>query len=322
VSKRILAADIGGTNARFALLSRDDGTFWNTEAFQKFKGDDYRTFQDVLSDYLNGLEAQPDCAVFSVAGPISGHKVSLTNRDWHLDTKTLSQKFGFSDCILINDFTAMTRSVPELREDDFLPVKEGLKNTQEPILVAGPGTGFGVGYLVPTQSNWQVMTTEGGHQAYSPQSEREMELLRLLQKHSGYVSLERVAAGIGLPDVHKAICERLGKTYSPLSPAIIREKAKSGDPVSLEICEIRANAVMGALGDLALSGGTRGGIVMAGGVSERMLEFLTAESAMQRFLERGDYTKYMEDIEIRLLTHPHAALIGAAAYFEDYTQAI
>lgn len=318
MSNSVLAADVGGTNARFALLSRNEDDFWNIDAYQKFKGDDYKTFQDVLAAYLDQLDEQPSAAIFSVAGPVTNQKVTLTNRNWILDAAQLKERFNFSRCVITNDFTAMTRSVAELRESDFIHIKDGQRNPAEPVLVAGPGTGFGVGYLIPHKSGWAVMSTEGGHQAYSPQSPRELELLQILQAEHGYISLERVAAGIGLPDVHKAISQRLRKPYSPLSPAIIREKAKSGDAVCLEICEIRANAVMGALGDMALSGGARGGIIMAGGVSERMLDFFTAPMAMERFLERGPYRSYMEDIEIRLLTHPQAALIGAAAYFEDF----
>ncbi len=313
----ILAADVGGTNARFALLSRNGDGFWDIDAYEKFKGDDYATFQCALGEYLERIDGAPKSAIFSVAGPVTNNKVTLTNRNWVLDAEELKSKFDLDRCLITNDFTAMTRSVAELRESDFLHIKDGTRNPNEAILVAGPGTGFGVGYLVPHNNSWAVLSTEGGHQAYSPQSARELELLQILQEEHGYVSLERVAAGIGLPDVHKAVCKRLGETYSPLSPAIIREKAKAGDAVCLEICEIRGNAVMGALGDMALSGGARGGIVMAGGVSERMLDFFTAPKAMERFLNRGHYRSYMEDIEIRLLTHPHAPLIGAAAYFED-----
>ena len=317
MAQSILAADVGGTNARFALLSRNAEGFWDIDGYEKFRGDDYQTFQCALSDYLKNIDDKPSSAIFSVAGPVTDQKVTLTNRNWVLDAEQLKSKFDLKNCMLTNDFTAMTRSVAELRESDFLEVKAGRRMTNEPILVAGPGTGFGVGYLIPQDSNWIVMSTEGGHQAYSPQSDRELELLQIMQKEHGYISLERIAAGVGLPDVHKAICKRLGEEYSPLSPAIIREKAKAGDPVCLEICEIRGNAVMGALGDMALSGGARGGIVMAGGVSERMLDFFTAPMAMERFLNRGVYRNYMEAIEIRLLTHPHAPLIGAAAYFED-----
>ena len=320
MARQILVADIGGTNARFGIAKRVKGGRWLIEHFAKFQGDDYPTFQGVLKAYLDPFGgSKPEHAIFSVAGPVSDNKVRLTNRDWALDGQVLSETFGFERTIIVNDFAAMTRCVPELDDDDFLHVKDGQAQSDAPILVAGPGTGFGVGYLVPLlQGGWQVLTTEGGHQAYAPQTDRELELLKNLREKFGFVSLEKVSSGSGMDDVHEAICKRHGVPYKLLSPAVIMEKAKRGDAVSLELCEIRAAATMGAVGDMALSGGARGGVVLAGGVSERMIEFFKTEDSMSRFLKRGKRSDYMEDIPIRLLVNPRAALYGAAALYEDF----
>lgn len=320
MGQRILVADIGGTNARFGIAERTGQGRWGIEHFAKFQGDDYPTFQGVLKAYLDPFGgSKPVHAIFSVAGPVADGKVQLTNRDWSLDARDLSKTFGFERAVIVNDFAAMTRCVPELDDDDFLNVKDGKAQADAPVLVAGPGTGFGVGYLVPINGGgWQVLTTEGGHQAYAPQTDRELELLKNLRGKFGFVSLEKVSSGSGMDDVHEAICRRHGVPYKILSPAVIMEKAKRGDPVSLELCEIRAAATMGAVGDMALSGGARGGVVLAGGVSERMIEFFKSEDAMSRFLKRGKRSDYMEDIPIRLLVNPRAALYGAAALYEDF----
>lgn len=322
MGQRILVADIGGTNARFGIAERTDQGDWSIDHFVKFQGDDYPTFKGVLKTYLDPFGgSKPVHAIFSVAGPVSDGKVKLTNRDWSLDADDLSETFGFERAMIVNDFAAMTRCVPELGDNDFLHIKDGIAHADAPVLVAGPGTGFGVGYLVPIMSGgWQVLTTEGGHQAYAPQTDRELELLKTLRARFGFVSLEKVSSGSGMKDVHRAISERHGVEYSPLSPAVIREKAKQGDPICLELCEIRASATMGAMGDMALSGGARGGVVLAGGVSERMIEFFRTDDAMSRFLKRGKRSDYMEDIPIRLLVNPRAALFGAAALYEDFAK--
>ncbi len=152
----------------------------------------------------------------------------------------------------------MTRSIPEL-SDDFTVIRTGQARTDEPILVAGPGTGFGVGYLVPIHTGWYVMPTEGGHIAYSPQSNLELELLQVLKRDHDFVSLELVSSGKGLNIVHKVICDIHGITYEAKTPGRIREEAVANDPICSDVCNIRAAATMGAIGDLALSGGTRGG---------------------------------------------------------------
>ncbi|NNE57040.1 MAG: glucokinase [Hellea sp.] len=318
MADQILTADIGGTNARFGLAERQKNGRWEIAHFAKFRGDDFKTFTDVLDAYLEPFGgSRPRRAIFSVAGPVENGKVTLTNRSWSLDSTDLKKRFGLTKVYIVNDFAAMTRSIPELTDEDLIEIKPGRADKSAPILVAGPGTGFGVGYLIPVTGGYHVLTTEGGHQAYSPQTDRELELLKILRSSFGFISVERVSSGSGMVDVHKAVSQRQGKSYHPESPAIIREKARQGDPVALEVCEIRAAATMGAMGDLALSGGARGGVVLAGGVSERMIEFFKSEDAMSRFLKRGKRSDYMADIPIYLLSNARAALYGAAALFED-----
>ena len=150
--------------------------------------------------------------------------------------------------------------------------------------VAGTGTGFGVGYRVPTKHGYHVLASEGGHAAYKPQTALEFELLLALQKERDFVSVELVSSGSGLPVVHQAICDIYGVPYEYVEPARMRELARAGDKVERDICNIRAAAVMGAIGDFALTGGAQGGVVLAGGVSERMIEFYTEPAAME---ERG-----------------------------------
>lgn len=185
--------------------------------------------------------------------------------------------------------------------------------------MAGPGTGFGVGYLIPTGSGWHVMASEGGHIAYNPQSRLEMELLQVLRHDRDFVSLELVSSGKGLDVVHKAICEIHGEVYSFKHPDVIRKEAMAGNPICRDVCNARSQATMGAIGDLALAGGARGGIVLAGGVSERMIDFYTMPAAMARFLYRGSQSDYIKTIPIRLLKCPLAPLIGVSALLEDST---
>jgi len=131
------------------------------------------------------------------------------------------------------------------------------------------------------------------------------------------VSLELVSAGMGLSTIHKAICEIYGQDYSYLSPEIIRERGIQGEPICADVCKIRACAVMGAIGDFALAGGARGGIVLAGGVSQHMIDFYMKEEAMTRFLERGVRSNYIKNLPVRLLKSSFAPLIGSAALLTD-----
>ena len=313
----ILAGDIGGTNARFGCLERKTEGGWDVHHYTKVKGSDFTSFDDAIEFYLSQLESRPTRAAFAAAGPVEAGYINLTNTDWQISAERVASLHGFETCALYNDFAGMTRSIPELSDDDFTVIRSGQARADEPILVAGPGTGFGVGYLVPTKAGWHVMSTEGGHISYSPQTSLELELLQVLKRDRDYVSLELVSSGKGLPVIHKAVCEIHGETYEYTEPDLIRERANANHAISRDVCNIRAAATMGAIGDLVLSGGARGGIVLAGGVSERMIDFYMQPAAMSRYLNRGPQSGYVRAIPLRLLKCPLAPLIGSAALLED-----
>ncbi len=312
-----LAVDIGGTNARFGCLTQSPDGFWTIASFLKFPVANYMSFNEALEYYLQSLDDSPIRIAISAAGPVLNNRVKLTNAQWELSTQDIIYQFGFEACGIYNDFCGMTRSIPELRQDQLILVREGTSQPNAPILVAGPGTGFGVGYLVPTRAGWHVVPSEGGHVAYAPQTDIEYELLKVLKRDHKFVSLELVSSGMGLPFVHRAVCEIFGKPYAELHPDEIRARASRKDPICQNVCEVRATAAMGAIGDFALAGGAQGGIVLAGGVSERMIDFYKMPAAMDRFLNRGTHSEYVKNIPIHLLKSPGAPLIGAAALLND-----
>jgi glucokinase len=313
----ILVGDVGGTFVRLGLAERDsDGKILITQ-FTKIAGDKLSGLDDAIGQFLAETHFTPKHVSIALAGPVANGCVSLTNRPWTVSEQKLKNKFGFGNVRLYNDFKAMGRSVPELDPSDFKEIHSGSPIHGEPILVAGPGTGFGMANLAPMNGGWHVFGSEGGHVAYAPQSKEETELLHILQKKHDFVSLELVSSGFGMDLIHEAICERHGVPYEKLEPAKVLDLAKNGDPICLEICEVRSAAIMGALGDMALVYGARGGVVMAGGVSERLIDYISAPKAMSRFLNRGPRSDYLKQIPIKLLKNPAAPLIGAAVLYLD-----
>lgn len=319
MSGPVLVGDIGGTNVRFAIAERGPDSVIRVEAVWKQANDDFPAFEDALRTYLeaSGVE-RPDAALFAPAGPPVNGVVELTNRNWTISVASLKANFGFSNVTLVNDFAAMARAVPELPDEAFTLLKPGPGMAGEPILVSGPGTGFGVATLVPLpDGGWHVITGQGGHAAYAPVTGREHALLRQLQATHGYVSKELVLSGSGLEAVHRALCELDGVAYKALEPAAIKERAKAGDRICRDICKIRAAGTLAAVGDAALTNGTRAGVVVTGGVAERLVEYLLQPAAIQRFTDRGSQENYMTQIPIRLMGHAEAPLIGAAALHFD-----
>lgn len=321
----VLVGDIGGTNVRFGRARLGFAGHPEVEDIAIMPGDNFCCFDDALKSYLSQLGNNPPaCALFAFAGPVRDGVVRLTNRDWTVNSRELARDVGMDKIRLVNDYAAMARSIPELGDESFRLLHDGrTPDERAPILVAGPGTGLGMATLLPEgERGWRVMTGEGGHAAFAPRTDREWELTKRLQQSHGYVSKELVLSGSGLNAVHKALCEIDGVAWQVTPPAEIMRMAEEGDPISRDICEIRAGATLDALGDAALINGTRGGVVITGGVAERLVNWLATPNALSRFFERGPMSHYMEPIPIRLLMQADAALIGAAAlHFDEDVEA-
>lgn len=320
-TEQMLVGDVGGTNVRLGLAHRRNDGSLIVEKIQKLPGDDFDNLSAAISKYIETLENTPKTAALALAGPVEKGCITLTNRAWTVCQDDLAKTFRFNTVRLYNDFSAMARAVPECSKDDFRILNAAQAAPDAPILVAGPGTGFGMAILVPRSGNWQVLSSEGGHQAYAPQTQKEAEILHILQRDTNFVSLELVSSGRGMDAVHKAVCERLGQPYERISPARIRDRAIAGDRASLDVCEIRANAIMGAMGDMALAAGARGGVVLAGGVAKRLMEFIDTPSAMERYYNRGPRRDYVKNIPVTLLEKPAAALYGVVALSLDESNA-
>ncbi len=210
MTDRVLVGDIGGTNVRFACARRGSAGPPELDDIRVMPGDDFPDFSAALSQYVEETgEARPRRALFAIAGPISANSVQMTNRDWHIDAEVLASDLGFEQVRLVNDYAAMARAIPELPGGEFRVLNMGCDpDERAPILVAGPGTGLGMATLLPRGAQgWQVLTGEGGHVAFAPQTPREWALAQHLRQSHGFVPNELVLSGSGLDAVHRALCE-------------------------------------------------------------------------------------------------------------------
>ncbi len=318
----VVVGDVGGTNVRFAIAKdpRQHAGPVSIEHFWKSPNKNHETFSDALSIFLDTVNIHPKRAVFALAGPIKNNTVTLTNHSsWHVVGKDIQERFNIEHVELLNDFAAMARSVPELSPtlggEGFTTISKGVSLPNRPIIIAGPGTGFGLATLLPQpDKTWQVMRGEGGHQAYSPTTEFEAEVYKRLKSKIGYVSIEMMSAGVGFDGLLETVFEVFGIEAVKYSPAEAHELAKKGDKVCDAVCRIRANTVMTAYGDAVLACGAKGGVVAAGGVTTALIDYIGAPEALSRFFDRGPMSSYMTDVPIYLITSAEAPLLGAAAY--------
>ena len=205
-----LVGDIGGTNARFALVERGSV---EPGAVEVLPCGDYDNLDDAIVDYLQRVGvAEVGEACLAVASPVRGTQVRMTNNHWRFDTEEVRLAFGWRAFKVINDFTAMALGVPHVPAEHLVHVCGGPGDERRARLVIGPGTGLGVSGLVPIKHGWVPLMTDGGHVDFAPTDETEMAVLRILKARFGRVSVERILCGQGLLNLYQAHAEIQGVT--------------------------------------------------------------------------------------------------------------
>ena len=315
-----LVGDIGGTNARFAWLDLHyPGS--GPQAAMDLRARDHATVQDAIEAYLQkaGLDRRPAHVVLAVAGPVDNGAIRFTNMDWAFSESEL-EAAGFTSARLINDFAALAHAAANLSEDATRSLggpAEGPRD--QPIAVLGAGTGFGVSALARDGRSEAVLATEGGHIGFAPTDEVEIEVLRLLTRRFGRVSVERILSGPGLCNLHEALGEIDGRPEPIDDPAAITERAASGDAAAVRTVERFCAIFGGVAGDFALALGARGGVFIAGGIAASIIDQIERSAFRARFEDKARFRGYMQAIPTKVIMRPHAALVGAAQVLPRFT---
>lgn len=316
-----LVADIGGTNARFAL-ERGPGWIEQTETLACA---DYPRFQDAARAYLerHGASAAPvRHAVIAIANPVDGDVVKMTNHCWEFSLQAARAELGLETLLAVNDFAALAMAVPQLAASELVQVGGGAPALDGVIGLVGAGTGLGVAGLVPGHGRWTVLQSEGGHVAFSPADRREQEILAHCWQRWEHVSAERLVSGPGLALIHEALQARAGLVAAPLEPATIVERALAGaDPLCVETLDTFCGMLGTVAANLAVTLCARGGIYIGGGVVPRLGEWFARSSFRARFENKGRFSSFAARIPCFVIHAPYPALAGAAAILAEHLDA-
>ncbi|MBW8482287.1 glucokinase [Actinomadura parmotrematis] len=306
----LLVADVGGTNARFALV--EDGEIGRaaslrTRAFPGLA----EAAEAYLSEHAAGR--RPRAACLAVAGPVGGGTFRLTNAGWGtLRTEDVRRRLGLDRLDILNDFEALALALPELDGDDLVPIGgTAVPSGDGTRAVLGPGTGLGVAGLVRAGGGWLPLPTEGGQVDVAVRTDREVEVMRLLRAELGTATAENLLSGAGLTRIHRMLGLLDGTPAPPLEPGDIC--ARADDPLCAETLAVFC-ALLGAhAGNVAMTLGARGGVYLGGGILPRITGVLQDSEFRARFEERPPIEEYMRAIPTALIVHPGPALVGAAA---------
>lgn len=309
--RTVLVADIGGTNARFALLA--DG---KVSAGARMAVSDYGTFQQALAAYLGGLPRPRAIhgAILAASGVVQNRRCALTNNSWVIDAEELRRTHGFSTVRLINDFEAVAWALPHLTPGNLFQLGGRERIAGAPLAALGPGTGLGMAVSIPHTGGQIVLSSEGGHSTMAGGSLREDAVIEHLRRRFGHVSSERVLSGPGLENLYDALAVLDGMTPSTRRAADITRAGSKGDcPISRAALDMFCAMLGSVAGNLALALGAKGGIFIGGGILRHIPEYLAASQFRARFEAKGRLRRYLEPIPAYLILDENVAFVGLHA---------
>lgn len=316
---QLVAVDIGGTHARFALATiAADGAIELGEP-ATLHTRDHASFQTAWEDFARMQGgALPHAVAIAVAGPVGGEVIRFTNNPWIIRPALIPEKLGASRYTVVNDFGAVGHAVARAGDEHFVHLSG--PETELPdtgtLSIVGPGTGLGVAHVWRDgQGGYRVQPTEGGHIDFAPLDSIEDAILARLRQRYRRVSVERVVSGPGLVDIYEALAAMEGRAIQPAEDKALWQLGLSGEDSLAAAAVDRFCLSLGAVaGDIALAQGASG-VVIAGGLGLRIRETLLRSGFAERFRAKGRFSELMAALPVKLITHPQPGLYGAAAAF-------
>lgn len=309
----ILIGDIGGTNARFCILP--DAT---SEAahLTTVKTADYPSIDDAIKiAVLSNTAIKPVSALLAVAGPIESDEIPLTNCHWIVKPKEMLSNLGLGDVVVVNDFEAQALAIAALDDDNRERIGPHRPDMMASRVVLGPGTGLGVGGLVHARNMWFPVPGEGGHVDLGPRTERDHQIFPHLEAIEGRISGEQILCGRGLVNLYRAICAADGIAPSFSDPADVTARGLGGSNAQAEETLSLFSTYLGRVaGDMALVFMARGGVYLAGGISQKIIPALKRPEFRAGFEDKAPHSALMRSIPTYVVTHPQAALAGLSSF--------
>jgi glucokinase len=317
----ILAGDVGGTNTRLGLftINKDRPVLARTQTYPSRKA---AGLEDILELFLKTAKVPISGAYFGIAGPVKDGRSRTTNLPWEVSEKQIKRRFQWKRVRLINDLSAMAYAIPALPKNELFALNPGRRIPNEPIGLIAPGTGLGMALLIHNNQRYIPISSEGGHADFAPKNDAERRLWQYLHDSLGHVSVERVLSGPGLVNIYSWLKytgqepepDWLARRMQMEDPAkvISATALKKKTPICVKTLDVFVSIFGAVSGNLALTGLTRAGIYLGGGIAPQILPKLREGIFMQAFTDKGRFAKFMRQLPVNVILHKHPALLGAA----------
>ena len=313
-----LVGDIGGTNSRFGLVEPGETKVEDIEAL---KNDSFASLEEAAGAYLakRGLGSLAATAV-AIAGPVSGGRYTLTNRDWTFTDESLKTAVNTRRLRVLNDFEALALSLPYLDGEDLVQIGGEAANKPALKLVLGPGTGLGSAALAPLPGGgWMALPGELGHITLPVVTREEFELREEMTTSGQVFESEFAVTGGGLVLIYRTLCRLAGVEPRQRTPeAVLSAALARSDEIAAHTLHQFIIWLARLAGDAAMTMLAHGGVYLAGGIAPSIVDELKNGPFRSVFEEKGRLAHVMRPIPIYVIVAPYPALTGCAAAIAQY----
>jgi glucokinase len=319
----ILAGDVGGTKTLLGLFGRA-GQKLTPVREASFPSQDYPSLGAMIAEFLHRGRQKVDRFAVGVAGPVVNGRSQVVNLRWPVDAAKLAGELGLGQGQVLNDLEATAWGIPELPPSKLVSLTPGLRPRPGNAALIAAGTGLGMSHMVKDGERFLPQASEGGHQAFSPRNELEIDLLRFMLERRDRVSVERIVAGPGFSEIYRFLVEsgrgretkRMKKRLAEAEDAnasITDAALAREDATASRVLDLFVSMYGAVAGDLALITKATGGFFVGGGIAPKILPRLREGGFLRAFRDKGRLSPLLEKIPVRVILEPRTALIGAAA---------
>jgi glucokinase len=320
---RVLAGDIGGTNARLTAFEAEEGRF-RPEASDVFPSRDYGSLEDIVARFMSSHGIECEIASFGVPGPVRDGRAEITNLPWVVEASSLADHTGIERVVVLNDLEAQAWGIAALEPQDFVALNEGSADASGNAALISAGTGLGQAGLYWDGERHRPFACEGGHASFAPRGELQLALQEFLtRRFGGHVSWERVVSGPGFVNLHDFLVEHRSAENSTEHLEVSHEDEP--EEITKLALEGRCSFCVQALGlfvefygaeasNLALKLMATGGVYLGGGIAPKVISKLKEPAFMEAFLDKGRMRPLLEAMPVRVIVNEGTALLGAARY--------
>ena len=286
----IITGDIGGTNARLELHSRNGISSKGDPVFKRtYQTEDVPSFIGLITQFI--LDARcldkVEIVVCGIPGDVIKNQVEAINiPHWGtIDGNTASSTLDIPIVVLLNDFECAAYALNGLNTDDIDCIRPGTSTSGSTKAIIGLGTGLGVAFATDCGDYFRPSASESGWIPLWEISEDDRKLASDLRSSLGVdtISFEHVCSGPALVRLSQYVARMAGTSVSYSTPREICANYANCD-IAKESVELVLRFLGRFLAVLSLTYKPTGGIYLTGGTMESLAPLLCLSQSFTKGL--------------------------------------